>query len=137
MTEVVINYWAVLVCGVAAMVLGFIWYMPSVVGNTWMAAIGKTKEQIDGSGANPMMYFASYVMAVIMAYVLAHFMWLAGVATLSDALGTAFWAWLGFIATVTAMNLMYEGRTWKLFWINGLYQLLSLMIFAAILFYWQ
>ncbi len=136
MTEVVINYWAVLVCGVAAMVIGFVWYMPQVLGNTWMAAIGRTKEEIE-SGANNMMFVWSYVIALVMAYVLAHFMELAGVATVSDALATAFWAWLGFIATVIAMNLMYERRTSKLFWINGAYQLVTLLVFATILFYWQ
>ena len=136
MADVVVNYWAVLVSGVAAMILGFVWYMPSVMGNTWMMAIGKTKEELQG-GANPMMYFGTYVMAIVTAYILAHFMWLIGVATISDALATAFWVWLGFVATVMAMNLMYEGRTWKLFWINGIYQLISLGVMAVILFYWQ
>lgn len=132
-----INYWAVFVSGVAAMALGFIWYMPSVMGNTWMAAIGKTKEELQAGGQNPMMYIGTYIFAVVTAYVLAHFMELAGVTTLSNAFATAFWAWLGFIAVVMAMNVMYEGRNWKLFWINSLFQLISLGIMAAILFYWQ
>ena len=38
-----INYWAVLVAGVAYMVLGAIWYTPALFGNAWLKAIGKTK----------------------------------------------------------------------------------------------
>lgn len=135
-SSIVINYWAVLVSGVAAMALGFIWYMPSVMGNAWMAAIGKTKEQIEG-GSNAMMFVWTYIFAIVTAYVLAHFMELVGVATISDALATAFWAWLGFVAMVMAMNVLYEGRTWKLFWLNSIYQLISLGVMAAVLFYWQ
>lgn len=31
-----VNYLAVLVSAIASMVLGMIWYNPSVFGNTWM-----------------------------------------------------------------------------------------------------
>jgi hypothetical protein len=134
--DIVVNYWAVLVSGVAAMVIGFIWYMPQVLGNSWMAAIGKTKEQIEGEG-NYWMFVWSYVFAIVMAFVLAHFLKIVAVETLTQALTTAFWIWLGFIATVVAMNVMYEKRCWPLFWINSLYQLLTLAVMAIILFYWQ
>lgn len=136
LNDVTINYGAVFVSGVAAMVLGYIWYSLPVFGRMWMAAIGKTQEQIK-AGYKPMTMVWTYLAAVLTAYVLTHFIQFVGATTLSQALTTAFWAWLGFIATVLATNAFYEGRTAKLFWVNSLYQLVNVLVMAAILFSWK
>jgi hypothetical protein len=41
-----INWLAVLLAFVASMAIGFVWYMPAVLGNRWMAAIGKTEDDL-------------------------------------------------------------------------------------------
>ena len=41
-----INWLAVLLAFVASMAIGFVWYMPAVLGKRWMAAIGKTEEDL-------------------------------------------------------------------------------------------
>ncbi len=135
-TDIVINYWAVLAAGVSAMVIGYVWYSLPVFGRMWMAAIGKTEEQIK-AGYKPMTMFWTYLVAALMAYVLSHFIKLVGAESYAEALTTAFWAWLGFIFTVIATNAFYEGRSAKLFWINSLYQLATVMVMAVILFAWQ
>ncbi|MDQ0031734.1 DUF1761 domain-containing protein [Arthrobacter bambusae] len=46
-----LNWLAVLLAFVSSMVIGFVWYMPAVLGRRWMEAIGKTEEdlkKIDG-----------------------------------------------------------------------------------------
>jgi len=40
--ETEINGWAVLVCGVVAMALGFVWYGP-LFGKKWLELIGSNK----------------------------------------------------------------------------------------------
>lgn len=42
------NLPALLVAGVSALVVGFVWYNPKVFGNAWMQAAGMTDEQIKG-----------------------------------------------------------------------------------------
>ena len=43
-----LNWLSVIIAVVAAQVLGFLWYGP-LFGKQWMAAIGKTKEDMSGS----------------------------------------------------------------------------------------
>jgi hypothetical protein len=42
------NPLAMLVAGISALVIGFIWYNPKVFGNAWMQAAGMTDEQEKG-----------------------------------------------------------------------------------------
>lgn len=135
-SSIEINYWAVLVAAIAAMVVGYVWYSLPVFGRMWMGLIGKTEEQIKAD-YKPTTMLWSYVVAALMAYVLAHFIQMVGADTMARALSTAFWAWLGFIFTVILTNAFYEGRSAKLVWINGLYQLVTVLAMAAILFAWQ
>lgn len=70
-----INWLAVLLAFIANMAIGFLWYMPAVLGTRWMAAIGKTEEDLKkiGGGAGiwlPMMLTAaltSILLAVLIS----------------------------------------------------------------------
>ena len=42
------NFPAILVAGISALVVGFIWYNPKVFGGAWMKAAGMTDEQVKG-----------------------------------------------------------------------------------------
>ena len=46
-----VNYFAVIVAAVVAMVIGFAWYSPQVFGNRWMAYLGTTQAQLGNPGA--------------------------------------------------------------------------------------
>ncbi|TDL41445.1 DUF1761 domain-containing protein [Arthrobacter nitrophenolicus] len=70
-----INWLAVLLAFVASMAIGFVWYMPAVLGNRWMAAIGKTEEDLKniGGGAGiwlPIM-LASALTAILLAVLIS------------------------------------------------------------------
>ena len=54
---------------VAAMVIGTIYYHPAVAGRAWMAAIGKTPEQIKAD-TKPTLYVITAVLALLQATVL-------------------------------------------------------------------
>jgi hypothetical protein len=41
-----VNYLAVVVAEVVALVIGFVWYSPRVFGNRWMAYLGTTQAQL-------------------------------------------------------------------------------------------
>lgn len=75
-----LNWLAILVAFVSSLVIGFVWYMPAVLGRRWMQAIGKTEEdlkKIDG-GARiwiPMMIAAaltSILLAVLIGKLGVH-----------------------------------------------------------------
>lgn len=122
-----INYFAILLCGIAAIVIGYLWYGP---------LLGKTTKPPKGT---PKTYSVMFVSALVMAYALAHFVWYAapGSLTLLISLKTATWAWLGFVATTSLSRLLLssEKKSINLLAIDTGYYLVTLLVMAAILFY--
>ena len=76
MPEVDINYLAVLVVAAVAFGLGALWYSPVLFAKPWMAAIGKTAEEIkvESEGKSmPLIYGQTFLAWLLTAFVMAHF----------------------------------------------------------------
>lgn len=136
--DITINYWAVLVSGVAAMVIGFLWYGP-VFGKVWVGLMGWTPEKMEEmkkKGGMGMAYGAQFVAALVMGYVLGHFaaVWKAHTAT--DAFQLALWPWLGFIVTTMLGQILWEGKPAKLYVLNIAHYLVTMYAMALIIVYW-
>jgi len=128
MPYVVINYWAVLVAGIVAMVIGFLWYGP-IFGKSWMKLMGMNAESMKGK-KNGMggKYLVMFIGTLIAACVLADWV---------DGVQGGFWVWLGFYATQQIGSVLWEGRSTKLFTLNTLHSLVSLVVVGAILASWN
>lgn len=66
-----INWPAVLLAFIASMAIGFVWYMPAVLGKRWMAAIGKTEEDLKNMGGGAGIWIPMIVAAALTAILLA------------------------------------------------------------------
>lgn len=135
-----VNYLAVLVAGVAAMVTGFLWY-GALFGKAWAREMGwgeLTPEQNQKlqEGAKTA-YPQQFVGALIMAYVFAHVLSAFEASTIGDALMGAFWVWLGFIVPVKWGDTLWAGKSKKLFALDSLYLLLNLAVFGVIFTLWK
>ena len=128
------NYVAIIVAAIANMVVGYIWYSPMVFGKTWMKMMGK--KDMEKKDSMPLMMGAGYVSSVVMAYVLAIFIHLNGATTTLTGAMTAFWAWLGFIATVTLGGVLWEGKSVQLYILNAAHHLVGMLAMGAILAAW-
>lgn len=131
-----VNYLAVVLCAVAAMVLGFLWYGP-LFGKEWMKLVGMQKDKMLGANENMgKTYGMMFLANLLMAYVLAHFVWYAapGSLTLLIAVKTAIWAWLGFIATYALTKHLFavDRKPFKLYVIDTGYYLVSLVVMGSI-----
>lgn len=137
--EFQINFMAVVAAAVVNMVLGFLWYGP-LFGKSWMKMIGYSKEDMEKakkSGKMPKLYAIAAVGALVMAYVLSHFVQLGGNASATDGAMVGFWAWLGFIATTTLSSVLWEQKSWNLYFLNNGYYLVLLLINGALLTAWK
>ncbi|MBI2285227.1 DUF1761 domain-containing protein [Candidatus Saccharibacteria bacterium] len=134
MPEVDINIWAVLVAAVVSMVVGSYWYSKSLFGKEWAKLVGRKLEEMGGGGKG---YAVATAGALLQAYILAHFVQYAGATTFWDGIVTGFWLWLGFVAVVVAMNLVFEGKSWVLWKINAGYFLVVLLINGGLLAAWR
>ena len=133
MPEVDINFWAVLVAGVASMVVGSLVYGP-LLGKKWQSLVGKTDEELQ-AGAPKAMGLA-FLTAVFGSFVLAHFVDYLGAETWWDGVVAAAWLWLGFVFVSHVTNNLFEGRKWGLIWIFLLNALLTMAAQGAILAVW-
>jgi putative flippase GtrA len=132
-----IAYLAVLIAGIVAMILGGLWYGP-VFGKPWMRMVGLRKESMKTMHMTPAVSMAiGFVAALIMAYVLAHTLAFAqaymNTSGIMSGLSSGFWMWLGFIAPVTLGVVIWEGKPWKLWFLNAGYYLVSLLLMGAII----
>ncbi len=133
-----INYWAVLVAAIVSMVIGGLWYSPVLFGKLWMQLSGITQKQIAEAKKKSMTkaYVLQFIASLIMACTLAHVFSLLNVTTLSYALETMFFLWLGFIATVMVGKVLWEGKSWSLYLLDATHYLVTFFAMSLVLFYW-
>ncbi|HKU30200.1 DUF1761 domain-containing protein [Arthrobacter sp. NyZ413] len=66
-----LNWLAILLAFVSSLVIGFIWYMPAVLGRRWMEAIGKTEEDLKKIDGGTRIWVPMIVAAALTSIVLA------------------------------------------------------------------
>ncbi len=137
-----INYLAVLVATIASIVLGFLWYGP-LFGKEWIRLMGFTQESMADAKKKgmTMQYSLMTVGSLLMSYALAHAVIFGsaylGVTGIPAGIMAGFWNWFGFIAPVTLGSVIWEGKQWKLWFLNNSYYLVSLSIMGVILSVWR
>jgi ABC-type sulfate transport system permease subunit len=126
------NWIAILIATVAGFVFGAAYYMS--LSKPWLAAIGKTKEQIAAEGkGSPLPFIISIVALAVMAVVLAGTVGHLGQVNLKGGVITALFMWLGFVITTMAVNNAFGQRKASLTIIDGIHWLGVLVIQGAII----
>lgn len=134
-----VNYVAVLLAGVAATVVGFLWYSPLLLGKPWMKQMGYSSADLKSEQKKMGKYYVvSFVLSLLMAYVLYHVMVMGmnffQYPKMMSGLSSAFWMWLGFVMPVQATTTIFSTeKKWGLFAINTGYQLVSLLAMGVVL----
>ncbi len=134
MTFAGINHLAVLIATVAGFAFGAAYYM--ALSKQWLAAQGKTREELAAAGkGSPMPFIISIVALAIMAWVLAggigHLG--PGQVTLKNGVISALFMWLGFVITTQSVNYAFGQRRPMLTVIDGIHWLGVLVIQGAII----
>ena len=132
-----INLVHVLVAAIASMVVGFVWYGP-LFGKLWIHLSGMGQKDMAKAKAKGMgkSYFITFLGSFVTAYVLAHFLKYVSAATVGDAIQLALWLTIGFIATVALGTVLWENKTWKLYFLKVSHEFVSLSVMAIILALW-
>lgn len=131
-----LNLWAILGAAAASFIFGGVWY--GMLSRQWMEAAGLTEAQIKGpSGPSPWPFIITFIAQVVMAWMLAGIilhMSRAGLsANLRNGLISAFFIWLGFIATTLVVNHQFQMQKPSLTLIDGGHWLGVMLIQGAIL----
>lgn len=126
-----INLLAVLVAGVVHTVIGLVWFMPKLFGNSWVELTGK--EMKPAGRWIP----AGLIGHQVMAFVLALIINLANVTNVVGGVVVGILVCLGFMATLEIGELIWEKIPFKLFLIRVGNQLVGLASAGAILAIWR
>ncbi len=134
-----VNYLAVLVAAIVSMIVGSIWYGP-LFGKQFMHAMGmdtwSPEKQAAMKKTMGVSYALQFVASLVMFYVLARFIAGNGAFTVSQAITTALWAWIGFVVPLKLGEAIWGG-TKTLFWIGVGSNLVTLLINAVIIGAWK
>ena len=128
------NWVAIVVAAIAQFVIGWIWYGP-LFGKTWMSMMGMSQQSMSREGMGKTMVL-TFIGSLVTAAVLSMLVGWMGAKTLGAGIAAGFWAWLGFVATVTLGGVLFAKMSWNLYILNNAYQLVSLVVMGAILARW-
>lgn len=127
-----LNWWAILVATAAAFALGYVWYGP-VFGKAWLAALGKTEEEIQPS---PTPFVVSFVAALATCIVVAALMGGLGLTGVANGAVLGLLTGVGFIAASMASDTAFCGWGWTLWAIQAGYRVAYSIIMGAIIGAW-
>jgi hypothetical protein len=133
-----INYPAVIVAAVVHFMIGGLWY-GLIFGNKFLEIIEWTPAQLAQVQAQShwSQYATAFVTSLVLVYILAHFVQYTGAKGVTDGMQTAFWLWLGFVATTQLATVIFEQRKLGLYLLNVGYQLVAGLVCGAILLAWK
>ena len=136
-----INWLAVVVCVLASMMIGGVWFGPKTFFPIWWKAIGKSEN--DGPSSTNMgmvwglIVLSSFVQAVFMSLMVnAMGSMTRGGATLGSGAMTGFLLWLGFVAPSSLTNKLFADRL-KAWVLEAGNHLITFVVMGAILGVWR
>lgn len=136
-----INIWAVLVAAIVAFIIGFLMHGP-VAGKLWMklANIHPTGKEKFSDMYGQM--FWNFVVNIVTAWALAIIYTLISTSSLVAATSlvngftAAFITWLGFMVTTTSIEVIWMGRSIKLWLFECFSSLLVMFAMGIIISLW-
>ena len=129
-----VNWLAVIVCVVLALISGFIWYHPKVFFPAWWEGIGKAGEPGD---PNPMIYVFTLIAAFVQAISISFMLNVMGGTTAASGALAGFMLWLGFVAPTYLVNKLFAGHGLKIWAIEVGNHLVNFVLFGAIFGAWR
>ncbi len=157
------NFYAVLVSALVTLVVGFVWYSPKVFGTIWMNETGMTEEKAKQSNMLKVFgltIFYSFLLAFMLSSSVIHQIGAMGMiggdvatakpsyaafmADYGDAFRTfkhgalhGFMSGLFLALPITAINGLFEQKSWKYILVNAGYWIVSMTIMGAIICGWK
>ena len=125
------NYLAIVVAGIAAWIIGAIWYGP-IFGKKWQKEVGLSDETLKG-GNMPLIFGTSLILMIMMMYGMSFL--IAAHEDISWTHGFFHGCMTGifFAATSMGINYLYQRRSITLYAIDAIYQILFLGVGGAIM----
>ena len=129
-----LNYFAIVIAAAISFLFGWLWY-GVLFPKAWVAAVGKTEEELRAQANSPAPFILSFIAQLIMAWVLAGIIGHLGAdeVTFRNGVISEALIWLGFVVTTLATNHAFQGAKRELTLIDGGHWLGVLLLQGAII----
>lgn len=121
----------VLVSAIASLVIGWIWYSPKFFGDIWKREMGFDGDSLNSDKKSMIKSMSiGFIADIVKAFFLVFL-------TFSLGLNQFFLSliiWIGFIVPPVLSSVLYEKRSWTLFFISSGYQLASLLAISFMIY---
>ena len=128
------NWMAILVATIVGFVLGAVWFSPVLFSNKWMAALGKTKEEM---GSQVPAIALSFVVTLATAIALAVLLAIMPLTTTPGAFRLGLMLGVVFYALATLSDHAFTGWSRTIWWIQAGYHVVQTAIMAVIIAAWR
>jgi hypothetical protein len=123
-----VNWVGVIVGNVALLIIGFVWFMPNVFGDRWIALMGRPGEQLR-PGPD---FVLSILSGTLNAFVMAVLALNLRATTIGDGVMLGLVVWAGFFLSYMTANTVFAKRSWTLWGIDVGHALLAQVVLAVI-----
>lgn len=128
MLNIEINFFAFMLSGVLAFVLGLVWYHPKVMGKRWMEVRGATAP----AATSPLPFVANFFLWVLAACFYSFLAYFLGIDNAAGYFCLSCLLWVAFSMPPTLMGALYTGYPFEAVAIDTSYQLGGYYIFALV-----
>ncbi|MEN9326975.1 MAG: DUF1761 domain-containing protein [Flavobacterium sp.] len=160
-----LNFYSILAATFVSLIVGFVWYNPKVFGTIWMNETGMTHEKARKSNmlkVFSLTIFYSFLISLTLSTIVIHQIGALGMIGGPDNVAKAlpsyaafiadygnafrsfqhgalhgFFTGLFFVLPITAINSLFEQKSWKYILVTSGYWMVSLTIMGAIICGWK
>jgi hypothetical protein len=144
--HIILNWGAIVLSIVLAFMFGGVWYGP-LFGKTWAKAIGMDCEKKPPKEVMMRAMGLQVLGTFLITFCLTHDLqaWRPSAWGITSGDGSdavmgffgGFFTWLGFFVPLQLNKVGWEGRPWKVFFINAGHDFVNLQIISQVLSHWR
>ena len=123
-----VNWIGVIVGNLALLVIGFVWFMPKVFGDRWIAYMGRPGEQLK-PGPD---FILSVLSGTLNSFVMAVLALNLKATTAADGIVLGLVVFAGFFLSYMTANTVFAKKSWGLWGIDVSHALIAQVVLAVI-----
>ncbi len=132
-----VNYWAIVVACLAAILVSTIWYSPFAFGKQWMELRSAEPAGTTDATMPTWKMLVDPVRELIVVYVMARFVSGLRIADWKGAISLGLWVWLGFPVQMLVGSSLWDNKPWTLSLIHAGDWFVKMLLISLVLSQWQ
>jgi hypothetical protein len=129
-----VSIWGVILGGLSAMVVGFLWYSPWLFGSAWSKSTGISENEMAKGRAKivPILVIVSLLTAYVLSLLTVYFQKYTGKGNIMSGVDTALLGFVGLAGTALLAHGLWEPKSRNALYINLGNRLVTLVVMGLI-----